>query len=283
MAAAGVTRDSAGICPYKENKNRRESVKYLLSRLDRARFWRREGSILIIDMVALGQAMEKDDAGQRRRQGVAVGYCSCGAAYPSRVLRGGNRDAKRKRQRAERERLRDDRVVSRVLAQSLSSLQGGSDSRIPEATGKLQKLQQFSVPSVEEKSENPSKSDTTVYVGVGPHSSRTEETEKMDKSNKKGDAGKGDITPEKVNKSKRTMADGLLLVVPTQIYGKTVRTLIDSGATRCFVTPSCVATIGLKGIPQDVFLELGNGQKYLSRGCVPQVPIATAGLVVKWI
>ena len=67
MAAVGVTRDSAGICPYIENKNRRESVKYLLSRPDRARFWRREGSILIIDMVALGQVMEKGDAGQRRQ------------------------------------------------------------------------------------------------------------------------------------------------------------------------------------------------------------------------
>ena len=77
------------------------------------------------------------------------------------------------------------------------------------------------------------------------------------------------------------MADGLLLVVPTRIYGKTVKTLIDSGATRCFVTPSCVARVGLKGMPQDVFLELGNGQKYLSRGYVPDIPIATAGLVVK--
>ena len=34
-------------------------------------------------------------------------------------------------------------------------------------------------------------------------------------------------------------------------------------------------------MPQDVFLELGNGQKYLSRGYVPDVPIATAGLVSK--
>ena len=57
------------------------------------------------------------------------------------------------------------------------------------------------------------------------------------------------------------MADGLLLVVPTQIYGKIVKTLIDSGATRCFVTPSYVARVALKGMPQDVFLELGNGQK----------------------
>ena len=64
MASVGATCDSAGICPLKENKNRRESVKYLLSRSDRARFWRREGSVLIIDMVALVQAKEKDDAGQ---------------------------------------------------------------------------------------------------------------------------------------------------------------------------------------------------------------------------
>ena len=65
MAAVGVTRDSASICPLKENKNRRESVKYLLSRVDRARFWWREGSVLIVDVEALRQAKEEDDAGQR--------------------------------------------------------------------------------------------------------------------------------------------------------------------------------------------------------------------------
>ena len=85
MASVGVTRDSAGICSLKENKNRRESVKYLLSRSNRARFWRREGSVLIIDMVALRQVKQKDDAGQWQQQGVAVGYCSCGVAYPSRA------------------------------------------------------------------------------------------------------------------------------------------------------------------------------------------------------
>ena len=71
------------------------------------------------------------------------------------------------------------------------------------------------------------------------------------------------------------------MVVPTNIYGKEVSELIDSGATRCFVTPSCVARVGLKGIPRDVFLELGNGEKYLSRGYVPDVPIVIAGLKVK--
>ena len=39
--------------------------------------------------------------------------------------------------------------------------------------------------------------------------------------------------------------------------------------------------MGLKGIPQDIFLELGNGEKYLSRGYVPEVLVVTAGLTVK--
>ena len=75
----------------------------------------------------------------------------------------------------------------------------------------------------------------------------------------------------------RNVEDGLLLVVPTQIDGKQVKALID----RCFVTPSSVAHVGLKGIPRDVFLELRNGKKYLSRGYVPEVPIAIARITVK--
>ena len=84
----------------KKKKKWRESVKYLHSRIDRARFWRREGSVLIADMAALRQEMERE-ASQRRQKGTVVGYYSCGAAYPSRVQRGGNRNARRKRQRDE--------------------------------------------------------------------------------------------------------------------------------------------------------------------------------------
>ena len=60
-----------------------------------------------------------------------------------------------------------------------------------------------------------------------------------------------------------------------------MRALIDSGATRCFVTPAYMTTIGLKGKPRDIFLELGNGEKFLSRGYVPDVPVVIAGLTVK--
>ena len=60
MAFVGATCDSAGICPCKEKKKWRESVQYLHSRVDGARFWWKEGSILIADMVALRQEMERD-------------------------------------------------------------------------------------------------------------------------------------------------------------------------------------------------------------------------------
>ena len=75
----------------------------------------------------------------------------------------------------------------------------------------------------------------------------------------------------------RNIEDGLLLVVAAQIYEKQ----IDSGATRCFVTPACVKAVGLKGTPRDIFLELGNGEKYLSREYVPDVSVITAGLTMK--
>ena len=70
-------------------------------------------------------------------------------------------------------------------------------------------------------------------------------------------------------------------MVPAWINGHCVRTLIDSGATKCFVTPACITAVGLKGIPKDIFLELGSGQKYLSRGFVLNVSVVTAGLTVK--
>ena len=43
------------------------------------------------------------------------------------------------------------------------------------------------------------------------------------------------------------MDDGLLLVVPARVNRHQVRALIDSGATRCFVTPAYVAYNGSDG------------------------------------
>ena len=139
---------SAGHGPHKTKKNMREVCRYLTqNRIERTQFWRKVGSVLVCDVEALEQAMERKTTGQwqQRQQGVAVGYCRCGAAYPSRDKRGGDRTARRRRQRANRERSRNDRVLSRILADTLSPLQGGSGSRIAERPSKLQVLQQFAV------------------------------------------------------------------------------------------------------------------------------------------
>ena len=128
--------------------------------------------------------MEKRDVGQRQQREVAVGYCSCGATYPSHLQRGGNREAIKLKQRAKRELLRDNRVVSWTLASLLSPLQGGSDSRTLETTGKLQLLQQFAVPSVVYGNSNPSVKDKPIFVGKESQLNRIEEEKKRSKKEK---------------------------------------------------------------------------------------------------
>ena len=118
-----------------------------------------------------------------------------------------------------------------------------------------------------------------MYVGMQTQTCRVEDSSKKENNDKKGQFtadGK-----KQQNKTPRGIDDGLLLVVSARIHGRIVRALIDSGATRCFVTPTCVTKCGLKGIPRGIFLELGNGDKILSRGYIPDVPIVTAGLTVK--
>ena len=128
MATDGATLCSARIGPRKEKKNEwREMLRYLHSRSDRTRFQRRVGSVIVIEKEALRHEMERK-AGQRQKQGVSVGYCSCGAAYPPRNSRGGNRKTRRQRQRVNRGRLRDNRLASRILAKSLNPIEGGSYS-----------------------------------------------------------------------------------------------------------------------------------------------------------
>ena len=70
-------------------------------------------------------------------------------------------------------------------------------------------------------------------------------------------------------------------MVSARIFGHKVRALIDSGATRCFISSGAVLPLGLKSTSEDTLLELGNGDRILSRGKVKDVPGVTAGLSVK--
>jgi hypothetical protein len=90
-----------------------------------------------------------------------------------------------------------------------------------------------------------------------------------------------DKNGEKIKIIPRIEEDGILLVVPARINGKLFSALIDSGATRCFVTQQCCTVAGLSCIPQDTFLELGNGARALSRSMVQGAPLTLAGVTTK--
>ena len=75
--------------------------------------------------------------------------------------------------------------------------------------------------------------------------------------------------------------DAILLVVPARIFGHEIRALIDSGATRNFISPAGVIQCGLTVESHNTFLELGDGKKVLSRGCADDVPVVTSGYSMK--
>ena len=147
-------------------KNWREICEYLHSRIDRTRILRKVGCVLEVNMEALEQVKREKIAGQRQQHGVAVGCCRCGSAHPPRDHRGGDRIARRQKQRANRGRSRDDCTVARALAQSLSPLQGGSDSKTSATTSKLQILQPFSIAGTETGIQIRSSEDQAIYVGM---------------------------------------------------------------------------------------------------------------------
>ena len=79
----------------------------------------------------------------------------------------------------------------------------------------------------------------------------------------------------------RQKEDGVLMVVPARIFGQEIRALIDSGATRCFISPASVIKCGLNVESHNTFLELGDGKKVLSRGRAVDVPVVTSSYSMK--
>ena len=86
----------------------------------------------------------------------------------------------------------------------------------------------------------------------------------------------GNQKEEIIKNIPRVEEDGILLIVPVKINGKEFSALIDSGATRSFVSRQCCNVAGLSCVPHDTFLELGNGTTALSRGMVEGAPITLA-------
>ena len=109
--------------------------------------------------------MERD-ASQQSQKGSVIGYCNCGVAYPPWVKCSGGREARRQKQRVNRGRSRDDRIVVGAVVRALNPLQGCSVLRDTEAPSKLQLLQQFAVAGFVEGKEIRSTEDQEIYVGI---------------------------------------------------------------------------------------------------------------------
>ena len=116
-------------------------MKYL-HRIDRARLMRRCGTVLTIDMAALRQVKEKNDADQweQQKKAVATDCSNKGVTQSSCANRVGNRLERRQKERVLRESLRDQRTIAQMLAKLLNPIEGGSDSRNLATIGKLQIL-----------------------------------------------------------------------------------------------------------------------------------------------
>ena len=90
------------------------------------------------------------------------------------------------------------------------------------------------------------------------------------------------LTSIAVNQSlDRKISDGILLVVPVHIHGHEYRALIDNGATRSFISPTCITETGMKTQKNNTFLELGNGSKVLSKFEAMDISVVIIGRTFK--
>ena len=219
---------------------------------DRAGYMRRQGSVVIVSMEALTRKKETVSA-DPTVAGMSMHPPSGRAKAPRVYLR--NRLLRRDRERRTRASVRERQYVAQLLETLVSPSRGGTESCVGATTSELQGWQSIVLKSAitgkEEEIGNtvpnePQTQLSTVSAGNQPPIPRSEE-------------------------------DGILLVVPAQIFGREVRALIDSGATRNFISPVGVTQCGLTVESHNTFLELGDGKKVLSRGRAVDIPVVTFG------
>ena len=216
---------------------------------DRTGYMRRQGSVVEVDLVALTQRKEKSSADVT----VATMHSpSAGPKAPRTYLR--NRLLRRDRERKVRESVRERRLVTRLLETLVSPESGGTESCQGVTTDDLQGWRSIGPTEANISNSSAQEMPQTQLCAV---------------SNK----------DQPVNP--RSKEDGVLMVVPARIFGREVRALIDSGASRCFISPATVTLCGLDVESHNTFMELADGKKVLSRGRTVGVPVVTGGYAVK--
>ena len=248
--------------------SRWRAVCKTLSDVDRTGILRQSGPVIEINMEALVRCEEKIRRQKSHGTSKELG-AQRNAASLNRASRQSNRALRRMKEQIARERTKETRLVTRLMERQLNPKDGNA-SRMTVTFSTLHSWRQRGRESTEseenqnqEKQEKPQESrDDSKFTGIVVDSNRK----------KKG---------KNYKKLVRAESDGILLVVPVTINGKVFSALIDSGATRCFVTQECSTVAGLSCVPCDVFLELGNGTTALSRGKVQGAPITTASVTAR--
>ena len=185
------------------------------------------------------------------------------AANSTRASRQSMRTLRRMKEREARVIIRDERLVKGLLARQLNPIEDGNASRMTTTFSTLHSWRQRGRACTEDED-------------------KIKNTQEKSLESREDSRFTGVVVGDEIGKIKRKIErveeDGILLVVPARINGKLFTALIDSGATRCFVTPECSTIAGLSCVPHDTFLELGNGARALSRGMVQGAPITLAGV-----
>ena len=244
--------------------SRWRAVTKALSGRDRTGVLRKCGPVIEISKEALMQCEDKVRRLKSHGTSTELGKQSQ-TANSNRASRQSCRTRRREKQKIARGRIRDQRLVEDILERQLNPLLDGNVSRTYPTFNALHSWRHGGRACIKDEEEDCNSKEKSQ---VSSHDTRFT----------------GVVIDDQGNKSvqiPRIEEDGILLVVPARINGKLFSALIDSGATRCFVTPDCCTIAGLSCIPHDTFLELGNGARALSRGMVQGAPITLAGVTTK--
>ena len=217
---------------------------------------KKRGSIVVADLEALTCAKEVKtaviDAGKKQYHKSSNDQSSSDVQR-TRSTRShqSNRLLRREKERMVREQVRERRIVTRLLATRVSPSDGGQSGGTGLGT-------------------------TVTTSALQDWSSTTMKT--IEPGHGEGKTSQKQLTSVAVNQSiDREISDGILLVVPVRIQGREYRALIDSGATRSFISPACITETGMKTRKNNTFLELGNGSKVLSKFEAMDIPVVIAG------
>ena len=177
---------------------------------DRARRVRRQGSVVTVSLEALAHEKEKTSADATEAK-MCTHLSSGGLKAPRVYLR--NRLLRRDRERKARDRARERQLVTGLLETLVSPSSGGTESCQGVTTDDLQGWQSTGLHEANIGSSTVREMPQTQLCAV---------------------------SYEDQPRNPRTQEDGILMVVPVRIFGQEVRALIDSGATRCFISPASV-------------------------------------------